>query len=179
MKLPKRWLARIAVGILLSTLPVAFQPEPAQGSLHWPESRKEQIRVRLVALAWSHPRSSFFANEEIFVAEKELTPGELRLVKLVYGFLPYQPRLSENGFDYSTLHEIQAVRDPNCDQTLRDLMLDDRDGKEYPLHYSPDSPSVNLDRRRMPLPCYLTTADDYTKALYRPVGSDVPLLTRR
>lgn len=172
MKWHTHWPARLAVGVLLCTLPAAFQPEPAHGSLRWPQTHKEQIRVRLVALAWSHPRSSFFANEEIFVAEKELTPGELRLVKLVYGFLPYQPRLSQSGFDYSTLHEIRAVRDPSCDQTLRQMMSDDRDGTEYPLHYSPDSPTVNLDRRRMPLPCYITSADDYTKALYRPVDRD-------
>jgi hypothetical protein len=172
MKSPKHWLSRMTILVVLFALAATFRPQPAQGSLHWPQLRKQQIRVRLVALAWSHPRSSFFANEEVFVAEKELTAGELRLVKLVYGFLPYQPRLSENGFDYSTLHEVRAVRDPSCDETLRQLMADERDHEQRALLYSEDSPKVDLDRRRMPLPCYLTSADDYTKAIYRPVGPE-------
>jgi hypothetical protein len=166
MKSPKQWLCRTAALVALFALVAALRPEPAQGSLHWRQPRKEQIRVRLVALAWTHPRSSFFPSEEVFVADKELTAGELRLVKLVYGFLPYQPRLSESGFDYSTLHEIRAVRDPSCDETLRQLMADERDHQQRALVYSEDSPKVDLDRRRMPLPCYLTSADDYTKAIY-------------
>jgi hypothetical protein len=170
MKPQRHWFSRMAFLVVLFVIFAALRPQPALGSLHWPQARKQQIRVRLVALAWSHPRSSFFSSEEVFVAEKELTPGELRLVKLVYGFLPYQPRLSETGFDYSTVHEIRATRDPSCDETLRQMMSDDLDGKQLALRYSQDSPTVDLDRRRMPLPCYLTTADDYTKAIYRPVG---------
>jgi hypothetical protein len=172
MKAQGHQLFRVAAVMVLLGFSAIFAPRPAHGSLHWKEPRKQQIRVRLVALAWSHPRSSFFASEEVFVAEKELTPGELRLVKLVYGFLPYQPRLSESGFDYSTVHEIRATRDPSCDETLRQMTSDDQDGKEYPLHYSEDSPKVDLERRRMPLPCYLTSADDYTKSIYRPLGPD-------
>jgi len=144
----------------------AFIPQNAQGSLHWGEAKKEQIRVRLVALSWSHPRSSFFASEEIFVAEKELTPGESRLVKLVYGFLPYQPRLSESGFDYDIVHELRAVRDPSCDETLFQMTTDDQDGLPDDLKYSADAPVSDLERRHSPLPCYLTTADDYKKPLH-------------
>ncbi|HUK26572.1 MAG TPA: hypothetical protein VLV49_18485 [Terriglobales bacterium] len=172
MKSPQHWLSRLVFFAFLFVFAAALRPRPAQGSLHWPTARKQQIRVRLVALAWSHPRSSFFSSEEVFVAEKELTPGELRLVKLVYGFLPYQPRLSETGFDYSTVHEIRATRDPSCDETLRQMMSDDEDGRQVALRYSQDSPTVDLERRRMPLPCYLTSADDYTKALYQPLGPD-------
>jgi hypothetical protein len=172
MKSPKHWLSRVAALVLLFACSAAWRPEPAQGSLHWPQPRKQPIRVRLVALAWTHPRSSVFPNEEVFLAEKQLTAGELRLVKLVYGFLPYQPRLSENGFDYSTLHEVRAVRDPTCDETLHQMMDDELDHQQRSLVYSEDSPKVDVERRRMPLPCYTTSADDYTKAVYSPVGPD-------
>src|SRR5262249_10982252 len=140
--------------------------------------KKEQMRVRLVALSFTHPRSSFFANEEIFVAEKDLSHGESRLVKLVYGFLPYQPRLSEYGFDYLTVHELRAARDPTCDQTLIQMALPDTESsrrpglEEFNLKYSADAPALDLERRHMPLPCYLTSADDYGKALQEPINNE-------
>ncbi len=63
-------------------------PEKARGELRWQWPKKEPLRLRLVALAWNHPRSSFFANEETFIAEKQLTKDESRLVKLIYTFSP-------------------------------------------------------------------------------------------
>src|SRR5450432_2894834 len=93
----------------------------AVAELHWQATKKEHLRVRLIALASHYPRSSFFPNEEVFVAEKELEEGESRLVKLVYGYLPYQPRLSDQGMDYSTVHDLRALRDHNCDETLSQM----------------------------------------------------------
>jgi hypothetical protein len=124
--------------------------------------------VRLVALAWNHPRSSFFGNEEIFIAEKELTKEESRLVKLVYNFLPYQPRLSDEGLSYFTVHELRAVKDTGCDETLAHLLTgevgDWRGGSSH-LQYATDAPELNLARRKSRLPCYVTSADDYTMPL--------------
>src|ERR1700732_4597172 len=79
---------------------------------------KAAIRVRLVALAISLPRSSFFKSSEVFVAETEIAHEEWSFIKLVFTFLPYEPRLSESGFDYSVVHEVSASRDENCDQTV-------------------------------------------------------------
>src|SRR5215813_15502212 len=92
--------------------------EPASAELHWQLAKKENLRVHLVALAIAYPRSSFFGSQEIFVAEQEIEKNETRLVKLVYNFLPYQPRLSEFGLEYSTAHEVKATRDPDCDEML-------------------------------------------------------------
>src|SRR5437762_6749189 len=100
--------------------------------------------MRIVAMAWNHPRSSFFSNEEVFVAEKALNQSESRLVKLVYGFLPYQPRLSDNGLDYATVHEIRALRDPECDETL--AQMTSPHGPRSSLKYSTDSPILNVER---------------------------------
>jgi hypothetical protein len=167
----KSWLSCGIAVLVLMAICATYAPKGVAGGLHWPARKKGQMRVRLVALAWNHPRSSFFANEEIFVAEKELSPGELSLVKLVYGFLPYQPRLSEAGFDYSVVHEVRAVRDPSCDETLFQLTTDEQYGTPINLKYSQDSPVSDLERRHSPLPCYTTSADDYAKALYQPVNA--------
>jgi hypothetical protein len=136
------------------------------GELQWPWPKKEPMRLRLVALAWNHPRSSFSTNEEIFIAEKQLTKDESRLVKLVFEFLPYQPRLSEQGLDYATVHEVQAVRDPQCDERLAQIVAGqtgDWRQQQPQLKYSTDAPVLNVTRHSNPLPCYVTNANDYTR----------------
>jgi hypothetical protein len=143
-------------------------PETARGDLQWHSPKKEFVRLRLVALAWNHPRSSFFGNEEVFIAEKELTKDESQLVKLVYNFLPYQPRLSDEGLNYFTIHELRAFKDPECDETVAHLLtaeVGDWRGPQSQLHYATDAPVLNLARRKSRLPCYVTSADDYAKPL--------------
>ncbi len=150
---------------------IAAGPTPARGELHWQSPQMESIRLRIVALAWNHPRTSFFENEEIFIAEKELNKEESRLVKLVYDFLPYQPRLSEYGLDYETVHELRAVRDPQCDETLAELIagqMGDWRQEKSELKYSTDAPPLNLERHKSRLPCYVTSADDYSRPLHAP-----------
>ena len=137
MRPMKSWLSCSLAAVVLVAIAATLAPQNVEGGLHWREVKKGPMRVRLVALVWAHPRSSFFANQEVFIAEKEFSPGELSLVKLVYGFLPYQPRLSEYGFDYSIVHEVRAVRDPSCDETLFQMMTSDRDGSPLNFKYSP------------------------------------------
>jgi hypothetical protein len=137
---------------------------PASAELHWQNAKKEPLKVRLIALAWSHPPSSVFSNEEVFVAEKQLGPEEFQLVKLVYGFLSYQPRLIDYGFDYSVMHELNAVRVPECDETLAHMTsggVGDYHNGYIGLKYSKDAPVINMERRKSALPCYLTTPEDY------------------
>src|SRR6266700_4102115 len=83
----------------------------ASAELHWQNQKKEHLRIRLVALAIAYPRSGYFPSQEVFVAEQQIEKDETRLVKLVYNFLPYQPRLSEYGMEYTTAHEIRATRE--------------------------------------------------------------------
>jgi hypothetical protein len=164
-------MATMAILVAMATL---NGPQAARGELHWGSPKRESLRVRLVALAWNHQRSSFFASEEIFIAEKQLDQDESRLVKLVYGFLPYQPRLSESGFDYSTVYEVRATRDPDCDETLSKLTsgeVGDWRQAESDLKYSTDAPPLNLARSKSTLPCYVTSAEDYNKALEEPAGT--------
>jgi hypothetical protein len=128
------------------------------------------MRVRLVAVAFALPRSSFFSGYEVFVAETEIAHSEWGLIKLGFTFLPYQPRLSESGFDYSVVHEVSAWRDPDCDETVADLTARSLPNRHQPLIYSRNVPREDLDRRHIPLPCYPTNADGYIKSSFEPVA---------
>lgn len=130
------------------------------------------MRVRLVALALALPRSSFFSSEEVFVADRDIGGEEWSPIKLVFTFLPYQPRLSESGFDYSVVHMISAWRDPHCDETVDQLTARSRPTRHQPLVYSHNVPREDLERRRNPLPCYQTNADDYIKGSFEPIAPD-------
>jgi hypothetical protein len=159
------------IGVLLVVVMLTLCSfQPAKGELHWQDAKKEQMRVRLIVLAASYPRSSVYSNQEVFIAAQEIEPGEARLVKLVYEFLPYQPRLSESGFDYSTVHELRATRNPDCDETLRQMASPDKNRPKLNWEYATDSPGLDPGRRRRPLPCYQTTAEDYSKPIHQPAG---------
>jgi hypothetical protein len=145
----------------------------ADGQLHW-SSRKEPIEVRLIALAVAYPRSSFFASDEVFIAEQELAKEESRFIKLVYDFLPYQSPLSSSGLDYSLVHVVRAVRDTTCDESLWEMrsLQQQRRPETANTHwkYAQYSPIADLDFRQARLRCYRTTSDDYEKALREPTN---------
>jgi hypothetical protein len=161
---------------LAGLLFVLFSGRPtADGQLHWPTVRKETIDVRLIALAIAYPRTSFFANDEVFIAEQELSKEESRFIKLVYDFLPYQSPLSTYGLDYSIVHKVNAVRDKTCDESLWEMRtaLEQRrraDSTRPGWKYAMASPISDLDRRQARLRCYRTTSDDYAKAVHEPTN---------
>jgi len=170
MKLAKALLSGMAWLVVTAFLSL---PTTAHGELQWQMPRLEPVRLRLVALAWNHVPSTFFASEEIFIAEIEIAKDESRLVKLVYNYLPYQPPLSDSGLDYSVVHELRAARVPQCDETIGQLtagQLGDwrQDGTQ--LKYSTDAPVLNLARHKKPLPCYVTSAADYTRPIRQPAN---------
>ncbi len=151
-------VASIVAIVLILT---AVVHEPAGAELHWQSAKKERLKIRLVALAIAYPRSSYFASQEVFVAEQEIAKDETRLVKLVYNFLPYQPRLSEYALDYSVQHEILAGRDTSCDEALSQVGFQGHPNFKYAI----DSPELDLKTRRV-LRCYQTSAEDYDKPLH-------------
>ncbi len=161
MKLPKiSRLTAVAVFCIVLICSIGLR-EPAAAELHWQSEKKEHLKVRLVALAIAYPRSSYFSSQEVFVAEQQIAKDETRLVKLVYNFLPYQPRLSEYALDYSVQHEILAARDPNCDEALSRIGFQGHPQFKYAI----DSPELDLKTRRT-LRCYQTSAEDYDKPLH-------------
>ena len=165
----KNWTAAL---FFLAATCIGGPGRQAEGQLRWDyPPRRTPIRLRLVAIAFAdHPRSSFFASQEVFVAETEIGQEESSLIKLVFTFLPYEPRLSESGFDYSVVHEVSAVRDQNCDQTIAQLTARSQPDRHEPLIYSRNVPRVDLNRRRSPLPCYETSANEYIKSSFEPIN---------
>ena len=142
---------------------------PAADGEQWPATKKEPIEVRLIALTETYPRTSFFANDEVFIAEQELGKDESRFIKLVYDFLPYQPPLSAYGLNYSLVHTVHAVRDTLCDENLWEMRWQ-RQATAGSWKYAADSPAADLERRQARLRCYRTTSSDYEKALREPTN---------
>lgn len=169
-------LARSSIFVLATVVGVFSTGMPsADGQLRWGAPRREDIEVRLVALAVAYPRSSFFSNDEVFVAEQELAKEESRFIKLVYDFLPYQSPLSSSGLDYSLVHKVTAIRDASCDENLwemRSLMDARRQSRQADAgwKYALQCPTYDLDHRQARLRCYRTTSDDYKKAVYQPTN---------
>jgi hypothetical protein len=164
----KNWTAAL---FFLAATCIGGPGRQAEGQLRWSyPPQKAHIRVRLVAVAISLPRSSFFKSAEVFVAETEVGHEEWSLIKLVFTFLPYEPRLSESGFDYSVVHEVSASRDQNCDETVAQLTERGNPNRHEPLIYSRNVPKEDLERKRTPLPCYETSAYEYIKSSFEPVA---------
>ena len=180
-----------AAAVVLRALNQAFPPATCIGSpgkqaegLHWPNfPKKAHMRVRVVAVALAEPRSSYFSSREVLVAEKEIGDEEFSLIKLIFAYLPYQPRLSESGFDYSVVHEVLAWRNIDCDETIEQLTTRSLPDRHEPLIYAPNVPRLDLDLRRIPLPCYETKADDYLKSsrepMTPPANPSAPVLKAR
>jgi len=145
----RNWVAAL---LFLAAACIGGAGRQAEGQLRWDyPPKKAPMRVRLVAIAISLPRSSFFKSAEVFVAETEISHEEWGLIKLVFTFLPYEPRLSESGFDYSVVHQISAWRDENCDETVAQLTMRSLPNRRQPLVYSRNVPREDLDRRKIPL----------------------------
>ena len=158
----------VSIFVLAAMLVVSSGATAADGE-SWTPTRKQPIEVRLIALALSLPRTSFFANDEVFIAEQEMGKDESRFIKLVYDFLPYEQPLSSYGLNYSLVHRVHAVRDASCDETLWEMRWQ-RQARAESWRYAPDSPVADLDRRQARLRCYRTTSSDYEKALREPTN---------
>lgn len=124
----------------------------------------QNVQLRVIVSAWAPPRSSYFSNYEVFVAQKWLNKETPQLIKLVYVFLPYQRRLSEYGADGWKVRKLRVVRDPSCDESL--MQIEWPEGVDAPAKSNPPGAVGEKppDRDR-PLPCYRTTADDYRRAI--------------
>ncbi len=126
-----------------------------------PDTR--ELSVNFIVPALVLPMSSYFSNYEVFIAEQRLARHQSRLIKLVYEFLPYQPRLSDCGPNCPGIENLRATRDRSCDQALMQVassastLSGSQSGR---LQLSAKS----LTERQSTLECYRTTSDDYRKA---------------
>ena len=122
------------------------------------------LSINFIGPALAFPQSSYFLNFEVFIAEERLSHRQSRIIKLVYDFLPYQPKLSDLGPDYPALDNLRSIRDPSCDEPLKEVVT-----LASSLHW-PEASLTQLNTassKQRQLPCYRTTADDYRKAMER------------
>lgn len=124
----------------------------------------EELALRLVGLVLALPKSSYFSNYEVFIAERRGAKGQSEFIKLVYEFLPYQRALSQYAQNNTKVFKLRVTRDATCDETLMQMTWPEAD--PHPQN-SADSPGLSANDRNGMLPCYRTTADDYRKALSR------------
>jgi hypothetical protein len=124
-----------------------------------PPGPAEEFPLRLVSLALPTQGSSFFSNYEVFIAERRLPRGQSQLIKLVYTFLPYQKRLSEYIQSNARVYTLRVTRDNKCDESLMQMTWSDANPDAADMFPGADKNSK--------LPCYVTTADDYQRALGR------------
>ena len=119
------------------------------------------LLLRVIQLALTLPRTSYFSNYEAFIAERSVNDHATQLIKLVYIFLPYQRGLTENELNNSKTLRLRVTRDPSCDESLLSMTWPESE----PTHGQPQP--ITSESSKNKLPCYRTTADDYRKALKR------------
>jgi hypothetical protein len=129
-------------------------------------SETKALSVNFIEPALVLPRSTYFLSYEVFIAEERLTRHESRLIKLVYDFLPYQPRLSDYGPNYPAIENLRATRDPSCDETLMQVASAANTAR-WSQADRVQFGATSLKQRQNTLPCYRTTADDYRRARAR------------
>jgi hypothetical protein len=135
-------------------------PPPAE-VVDDPGGTTRVLLLRVIQLALTLPRTSYFSNYEAFVAERSVNNHATQLIKLVYIFLPYQRGLTEYEVNNSKTLRLRVTRDPSCDESLLSMTWPESE----PTHGQPQP--VTSESSKNKLPCYRTTADDYRKALKR------------
>jgi hypothetical protein len=143
---------------------IAHSTQDFADAKDFPEPK--ELNVNFVGPALVLPASSYFLSYEVFIAEERLPRHQSRLIKLVYDFLPYQPRLSDYGPNYPAIENLRATRDPSCDETLMQV-----ESSAKAVHWSQaDRAQLSMKsakQRQRSLPCYRTTADEYRRARAR------------
>jgi len=162
--------------------PAAPSPDPRAGmspSAVTDQAVAQEMPLRLIGLALALPRSSYFSNYEVFLAEIRQGKEATQLVKLVYTFLPYQRRLSEYVQSNARVYKLRVRRDATCDESIQQMSQPEPDppgdepSSSDPPTVPPAAPAAlppelsSFDQKTV-LPCYRTTADDYRNALQRP-----------
>ena len=139
--------------------------EEALADTREPPDTKE-LNVNFMVPALVLPMSSYFTNYEVFIAEQRLTRHQSRLIKLVYEFLSYQPRLSDYVSNYPGIENLHATRDRNCDQTLMQVASSSATVPRA-LSGRLQLSAKSIEQQQSTLECYRTTADDFRRARAR------------
>lgn len=104
----------------------------------------------------------------VFGIESPDKKEEVKPVKILYAFFKSDGPPPDNFFDHLKLYELQAVRDPKCDESVSSLSyeknVDSETGKELPptyvIHFLDGAPKDILKPDAV-LPCYLLRPGRY------------------
>ena len=145
----------------------ASSPPPAVNTENRPTV--EELPLGLLGVVFAAPGSSFFSNFEVFVAKRRVGKGQLRLIKLVYEFLPYQQRLSEYDLNNQPQRviKLRVTPDPSCDESLGQIMQVHTDPTLPTTEYPKLPAALRFSDPDAVLPCYRTTAGDFQRAMSR------------
>ncbi len=146
---------------------VASSPTPTVNNENKPTV--EELPLGLIGVVFTLPGTSFFSNFEVFVAKRRVGKDQMRLIKLVYEFLPYQRRLSEYDLDNlpPRVIKLRVTPDPSCDESLWQMIQSDADPTRAATEYSKLPAALRSSDLTAVLPCYRTTAGDFQTAMSR------------
>ncbi len=161
----------IAVCAIAALLMSAFISDvPAQRIPLSKTTAKEATRVRGRVLAWKETfafGAGLGPQYVVFVFGVEKGEAPLNPIKVAYAFFKSDGPPPDSFFDYSKRYELQAVRDPKCDESVNSLSYAknvDESGKPSPptyvLRFLPGAPKVVLKPDAI-LPCYVLRPGNY------------------
>lgn len=133
----------VSCGIITLVAATSAPALPAQTVGKSKPSGEKTIPLVGRVLAWKPPLvigAGVGPQYEAFIFAAEADRGASTTpTKIYYSFFQSDGLLAESFFDYSKRYELQVVRDPRCDGTLRnfsyDRSVDDASGKPLPPLY--------------------------------------------
>ena len=156
--------ASMLISLMCAKLPAQSVPMPKV-----PPEATERVQGRVIAYVSSAAFGAGVGPQYVrFVFGIESQDKELKPVKILYAFFKSDGPPRDSFFDHSKLYELQAVRDPKCDESVSSLSyeknVDSETGKELPptnvMHFLDGAPKDIL-KPDVVLPCYLLRPGRY------------------
>ena len=145
--------------------------------------KKQSITVRLIGRASFLPVTSFGANYESYVGSLQSKASDSTMVKIVYRFMNYEPRLPGSLADYDLVHTFRATRQPDCDAKAETLIYSQHVGPAgqvsepaFSFVYAKNASGVSIPPTVL-LPCYVVSADGYKGTRTMPARRPGPIAT--
>ena len=149
--------------------PLPDVPQTPQPAAELPQTAvgpSEDLPVRLIPVPGASSRSSFFSNYEVVLAERDVNQNQKELIKLVYKSLPYEKKLAEYDWSTTKIYKLRAIQDPKCDESLMQMMWPEgQDQPDAETMAAADRLAAQIGNKNTKLKCYITTADDFARAM--------------
>jgi hypothetical protein len=128
----------------------------------------EDLPVRLIRVPGASSKSSFFRGFEVVLAERTIKGDQKEIIKLVYTSLPYQKRLADYDWSTTRIYKLRATPNPQCDESLMQMFLPEGgDQPDAEAEADANKLAAEIGDKSTKLHCYVTTADDFERAISR------------